>query len=174
MPLQKKLKRIRWPERLNLRRVRHTTSGKEHVLTANAPYIYSSPVRFTHTDPAGYVFFPRFFDKFQAAIEDWFNFELHCDYAGLFLTQGIGLPTAHTECSFLKPCLLGEILDLKVVLQKIGTTSITVAFLGSVASEQRLQAQSVLVFIDLKDGQPVAIPEELRTKLKRYQDVCIE
>lgn len=143
-------------------------------MTAHLPYTYSSRIRFTHTDPAGYVFFPRFFDKFQAAIEDWFNFELQINYAALLMKRGIGLPTAHTECSFLKPCLLGEILDLKVVLQRIGTTSITVAFVGSVASEQRLQAQSVLVFIDLKDGRPVAIPEKLRSRLEMYQNETAE
>jgi len=137
-------------------------------LSRNGAYSYSSRIRFTHTDPAGYVFFPRFFDKFQAAVEDWFNYELQVDYAGLFLKQGMGLPTAHTECTFLKPCLLGEILDLHVELKRMGTTSITVAFTGSVASEQRLLAQSVLVFIDLKDGRPVAIPEELRDKLEKY------
>ena len=135
------------------------------------PYIYSSRIRFTHTDPAGYVFFPRFFDKFQAAVEDWFTFKMQIDYAALLLQQGIGLPTAHTECTFLKPCLLGEILDLKLVLLRIGTTSITVAFLGSVASEQRLRAQSVLVFIDLKDGRPVTIPEEVLAKLEYYQSI---
>lgn len=131
-------------------------------------YTYSSRIRFTHTDPAGYVFFPRFFDKFQAAVEEWFNHELQVDYAGLFLKQGVGLPTAQTECKFLKPCLLGEMLDLKIELKSIGTTSITVAFIGSVASELRLLAQSVLVFIDLKDGRPVAIPEQLRDKLEIY------
>ena len=136
-------------------------------------YTYSSRVRFTHTDPAGYVFFPRFFDKFQAAVEDWFTLNLQIDYTALLLKKGIGLPTVHTECTFLKPCLLGEILDLKVVLKRIGSTSLTVEFIGSVASEQRLRAQSVLVFIDLKDGRPVAISEELRTKFEFYQSCCI-
>ena len=139
-------------------------------MPGNKPYTYCSRVRFTHTDPAGYVFFPRFFDKFQAAIEDWFNFELEVDYAGLLLKQGVGLPTAHTECSFLKPCLLGEVLDLTVFLKNIGTTSITVAFVGSVANEQRLLAKSVLVFISLQDGRPVAIPPELRKKLELYEE----
>lgn len=139
-------------------------------MSTDKPYTYSSRIRFTHTDPAGYVFFPRYFDKFQAAVEDWFSFELQFDYVGLLFNQGIGLPTAHTECNFLKPCLLGEILDLKVVLKEIGKTSITVAFTGSVASEQRLQGGSVLVFIDLKDGRPVVIPAELRARLEIYQN----
>ena len=136
------------------------------------PYVHSSRIRFTHTDPAGYVFFPRFFEKFQAAIEDWFNCELDVDYAGLVLDHGLGLPTAHTECRFSKPCLLGEILDLSVLLIKIGTTSLTVEFVGSVAGDHRLRARSVLVFISLKDGRPVVVPEELRSKLERYQERC--
>lgn len=137
-------------------------------------YTYSSRVRFTHTDPAGYVFFPRFFDKFQAAVEDWFTLHLEIDYTALLLKKGIGLPTVHTECTFFKPCLLGEILDLKVELLAIGSTSLTIAFIGSVTSEQRLQAQSVLVFIDLKDGRPVAISDELRTKFELYKSRCIQ
>ncbi len=133
------------------------------------PYTHSSRIRFTHTDPAGFVFFPRYFEKFQAAVEDWFNFELSVDYAGIVLNRGVGLPTAHTECNFLKPCRLGEILDLSVRLTKVGSTSITVDFLGSVAKEQRLHGQSVLVFINLKDGTPVPIPTDLREKLEAYQ-----
>ncbi len=129
-------------------------------------------MRFTHTDPAGYVFFPRFFEKFQAAVEDWFTMELGVDYAGLILKQGLGLPTAHTECTFLKPCLLGEVLDMTVLLKKIGTTSITIGFIGSVSGELRLRAESVLVCINMKDGRPATIPEELRNKFEIYKNKC--
>jgi len=141
-------------------------------LANKEPYTQFSRIRFTHTDPAGYVFYPRFFEKFQAAVEDWFNFELGIDYAGLVLDHGLGLPTAHTECTFNKPCLLGEILGLTLLLKKIGTTSITLEFAGSVAGEPRLRAKSVLVFINLKDGRPVVIPEDVRSRFKLYQDNC--
>jgi len=141
-------------------------------LPANETYVYSTRVRFTHCDPAGYVFFPRFFEKFQAAVEDWFNIALQVDYAGIVLNHGVGLPTAHTECTFKKPCRLGEILDLSVRLMKVGSTSLTVEFIGSVAGEQRLRAQSVLVFINLEDGKPVTIPDDLREKFEKYQGQC--
>jgi 4-hydroxybenzoyl-CoA thioesterase len=132
-------------------------------------YTHSSRARFTHTDPGGFVFFSRFFEKFQAAVEDWFNIELKVDYAGLILNRGLGLPTAHTECSFMKPCLLGEVIDISVRLKKIGSTSITIEFIGSVAEEQRLRAQSVLVLINLEDGKPTQVPDDLRRKFETYQ-----
>jgi 4-hydroxybenzoyl-CoA thioesterase len=138
-------------------------------LPGKGPYTHSSRVRFTHTDPAGYVFFPRYFEKFQAAVEDWFNIELGVDYAGIFLDRGVGLPTAHTECNFIKPCRLGEMLNLSLRLTKVGSTSLSVEFFGTVNGEQRLHGQSVLVFIDLKDGTPVLIPNDLREKLEAYQ-----
>jgi 4-hydroxybenzoyl-CoA thioesterase len=69
----------------------------------------------------------------------------------------------------MKPCRLGEILDLSLRLTKVGSTSLTVEFFGSVAGEQRLHGQSVLVFINLEDGTPVPIPEDLRAKLEAYQ-----
>jgi 4-hydroxybenzoyl-CoA thioesterase len=132
-------------------------------------YTHSSRARFTHTDPGGFVFFSRFFEKFQAAIEDWFNIELKVDYAGLVLDRGLGLPTAHTECSFMKPCLLGEVIDISVRLKKVGSTSITIEFIGSVAEELRLRAQSVLVLINLEDGKPTPVPDDLRRKFETYQ-----
>jgi 4-hydroxybenzoyl-CoA thioesterase len=135
-------------------------------MSAQPLYTHISRVRFTHTDPGGYVFFPRFFEKFQAAIEDWFNLGLGVDYADLILKRGLGLPTAHTECTFSKPCLLGEMLHIIVRLEKLGTTSLTVEFIGMVAGEERLRARSVLVLIDLKDGRPVPIPPDIREKLE--------
>lgn len=141
-------------------------------MPGNKPYTHSSRIRFTHTDPAGYVFFPRYFEKFQAAVEDWFNEELEVDYAGIVLNRDVGLPTAHTECNFIKPCRLGEILDLSLRLTKVGSTSLTIEFFGSVAGEQRLHGQSVLVFINLENGTPVPIPDDLKGKFVGYQAQC--
>ncbi|MCP4294551.1 MAG: acyl-CoA thioesterase [Proteobacteria bacterium] len=129
-------------------------------------------VRFTHTDPAGYVFFPRYFEMFQATVEDWFNSELKVNYANMFSSK-YGFPTAKTECQFMKPCRLGESLDMEVVLDKIGTSSITLTFKGSVGGEERLEATSVLVAIELKYGRPIAIDNELRSRMEAYQQGVI-
>jgi len=134
--------------------------GKIHTYTAH--------VRFTHTDPAGFVFFPRFFEMFQASVEDWFNNGLGVDYAQLILEQGIGWPTAHTECDFKKPCKLGEKIEFSLDVEKLGRSSITVMFTGRVENELRLIAKSVLVAIELTDGKPVPIQQELREKFAEY------
>lgn len=130
---------------------------------------YVAPVRFTHTDPAGYVFFPRFFEMFQACVEDWFNTGLNVDYAKQILEYGVGLPTAHTECDFSLPCKLGEKIEFSLSVEEVGRTSISIIFIGRVNGEDRLHAKSVLVAISTKNGRPVAISNDLRTKLLEYQ-----
>ncbi len=132
-------------------------------------HVYIAPVRFTHTDPAGYVFFPRFFEMFQACVEDWFNHGLKVDYAQQILEHGVGLPTARTECDFSKPCKLGEKIEISLSVEKVGNSSLTVLFVGRVNGEDRLRARSVLVAIDAATGRPVPISDKLRSKLKEYQ-----
>ncbi len=131
------------------------------------PYIHRTQVRFSQTDPAGYVFYPRFFEMFQAAVEDWFYEELEVDYADMF-RGGHGLPTAHTECDFINPCRLGDLLELTVILKKIGKTSITLRFEGRVGDTLCLKALHILVFIDTGDGRPRQIPETVRERLDLY------
>jgi len=131
-------------------------------------FVYQTTVRFTHTDPASYVFFPRYFEMLQATVEDWFTHALGIRYADIVLKRGLGLPTAHTECDFLRPCRLGERLEIAVVLEKVGRTSMHLRFDGRVGGEQRLRARSVLVVIELGDGRPVAIDGDLREKLTAY------
>ncbi len=131
-------------------------------------HIYTAPVRFTHTDPAGFVFYPRFFEMFQAAVEDWFNEGLQVDYSKLILEDGIGWPTAHTECDFKKPCKLGEKIDFSLDVIKLGSSSLTIRFIGRVNGEERLVAQSVLVAIELTGGRPIPIQPDLRKKFAHY------
>lgn len=133
------------------------------------PFVLRNTIRFSHTDPASYVFFPRYFEMLQAAVEEWFTQALGVNYADLILKEKLGLPTARTECEFLKPSRLGENLDLAVYLAKIGRSSMRLTFLGTVEGETRLHAQSVLVVIELADGRPVAIPEALREQMLAYQ-----
>jgi acyl-CoA thioesterase FadM len=90
-------------------------------------------------------------------------------YSSFILDRKLGTPTAKTECEFLQPCLLGEILEIAVTLEKIGRSSLTLRFDGQVAGEPRMQARSVLVVIDLGDGRPRPIDDDLRRRMEAYQ-----
>ena len=134
------------------------------------PFSLRIPIRFSHCDPAGYVFFPRFFEMLQAVCEDWFTEQLGENFSEMIIQHRIGQPTAYTECQFIKPVVLGENLDLAIILDKFGTSSLHLRFIGYVDGEVHLVARSVQVVISLKDGRPVPIPDELRQRLQAYMD----
>lgn len=136
----------------------------------SAPFSLRIPIRFSHCDPAGYVFFPRFFEMLQAVCEDWFTEQLEVNFSEMIIQHRLGQPTAFTECQFIKPCLLGENLDLAVILDKYGTSSLHLRFIGTVNGEIRLCARSVQVVISLESGRPVRIHGDLRKRLQAYMD----
>jgi len=134
------------------------------------PFSLRIPIRFSHCDPAGYVFFPRFFEMLQAVCEDWFTEQLGLNFSEMIIQHRLGQPTAYTECQFIKPCLLGENLDLAIILDKYGTSSLHLRFIGTIDGEIRLCARSVQVVINLETGRPVPIHGELRERLQAYMD----
>ncbi len=133
------------------------------------PFSIKESIRFTHTDPAGFVFFPRYFEMFQAVAEDWFTNRLDNKFSDMILVQKVGQPTAHIDCQFIKPCRLGEELDLAIVLEKFGNSSLELRFLGTVDGETRLRAHSIQVMVSMKTGRPVAISDKLRAALEAYR-----
>ncbi len=161
------------------RGTREEPKGRSDVVNDNtamrlAPFTLGLPVRFTHTDPAGYVFFPRYFEMLQAVVEEWFTQALGQKYADFVLDRKLGLPTAHTECTFEAPCRLGEPLQITLYLEHIGRTSLRARFVGRVEGEQRLVARSALVVTNLEDGRPSPIDEDLRGRLEAYQTACAQ
>tara|TARA_B100000214_G_scaffold308259_1_gene239588 strand:+ start:525 stop:1100 length:576 start_codon:yes stop_codon:yes gene_type:complete len=137
------------------------------------PFTYQIPIRFTHTDPAGYVFFPRYFEMMQAVSEEWFENCLGVNFADMIMMQSVGEPTAHTECQFIKPCVLGDKLDIAIILDKFGTSSLHLRFIGTVKGDIRMRARAAKVLLDMKAGKPVPFGQDMRLHLQAYQDNVI-
>ena len=67
-------------------------------------------------DPAGIVYFPRWFDLLNGVVEDWFGQALGLDYRGFHQKRGIGLGYARAEADFLRPGFWDDRLDVFVQL----------------------------------------------------------
>jgi 4-hydroxybenzoyl-CoA thioesterase len=122
-------------------------------------------IRFAHCDTAGIVFFPRYFEMLNGLLEDWFDQALGVGFATLHLERDLSTPTVHLECDFSRPSRLGEDVTLSLRLVDLGRSSFGCEFLISHATEQRLRARSVIVFVDRRSGKPIAIPDDLRPKM---------
>jgi len=129
----------------------------------------SVPVRFSHCDPAGIVYFPHYFDIFNGLIEDWYGEELGYDYAELVLGSRFAFPFVHLECDFKVPSRMGDVIDLTLMVERIGRSSLAIAIICHKDGVERLRARMVTAMMSLESRQPVTLPVELRDKLEAYR-----
>ncbi len=130
------------------------------------------PIRFAHCDPAGIVFYPRYFEMINGVVEDWCAQGLGCSFHEMHIQRGIGLPTVHLETDFIKPALLGETLVAELTVAKLGRASVEVQVcLSGLQQDARLKAGLVLVLMDLGLHKAIPIPDELRTAMQKYCEI---
>jgi 4-hydroxybenzoyl-CoA thioesterase len=122
-------------------------------------------VRFAHVDPAGIVFYPRYFEMLNAAFEDWLKVEIGVDFAELHLERRIGLPTARLETEFRAPSRLGDELEIRVTPVEFGRSSCSIRYEVLAGGEERLVANAVIVCMDLAMKRSLSWPEDIRLKL---------
>lgn len=129
-------------------------------------------IRFAHCDPAGIVFYPRYFEMINGVVEDWCAQGLGCSFHEMHIQRGIGLPTVHLETDFIKPALLGETLVAELTVAKLGRASVEVQVcLSGLQQDARLKAGLVLVLMDLGLHKAIPIPDELRTAMQKYCEI---
>ena len=128
-------------------------------------------IRFSHCDPAGIVFFPRYLEMFNDLVEDWCRDSLGFTFAEIHLKRGWGLPTVHLDVDFLATSTLGDQLSATLRVNHIGRSSIGVDIVmcGPGATE-RVRGRQTLVLIDAATRKSTPIPDDLRSRIERYYD----
>lgn len=129
----------------------------------------SVPIRFAHCDAAGIVYFPHYFDMFNGLIEDWYREELRHDYAELVMQGRYGFPFVHIECDFKIPSRMGETIDLTLLVERIGRSSLGIAIVCHRDGLERLRARMVTAMMSLETRKPVPMPEPLRAAVEAYR-----
>ncbi len=124
----------------------------------------STKVRFGDVDPAGIVFYPRYFEMLNAAVEDWFA-ELGLDFSAMHLTSHCGVPTVRLECDFVSPAVLGEELTVAISPKHVGRSSCTIGYVIECDGQVRLKAKGILVMMDLTTKRSIAWPEAIRERM---------
>jgi 4-hydroxybenzoyl-CoA thioesterase len=130
-------------------------------------YSATIKVRFGDVDPAGIVFYPRYFEMLNSAVEDWFEDFLGVSFSSLHLVSGLAVPTVRLDCDFAAPSRLGEVIEVTLSVLKLGRSSCSLSFAMSSGGAVRLSGTAVLVCTDLKSIRAVAWPPELRERLSR-------
>ena len=122
-------------------------------------------VRFQHCDPAGIVFYPRYFEMITATVEEWFAQRLGVPFETLHGPLGAAVPTASLSVDFHAPSRLGDVLEFRLRPTRIGRSSVSLSIGAWCGGERRLSLESTLVFTTEGTSRPDSWPEDLRARI---------
>ena len=119
-------------------------------------------VLFRHCDPAGIVFFPRYFEMMNDCVEAFFDQGLNCPFEQFHQTAGI--PTATITTTFTSPGRHGDMLDLRLNVTRVGRASFDYEMSCYCGKIQRFLTNATLVQIDL-NGKPTLLQNSIKQRL---------
>lgn len=125
-------------------------------------YCMAQKVLFKHCDPAGIVFYPRYFEMMNDCVEGFFADALDHPFEAL---HGAGaVPTAQIETRFIAPSRHGDQLMLALSVTRVGRSSLGLSITARCDGAPRFETAAVLVNVD-QDGRPTRWPDPVRGKL---------
>lgn len=133
---------------------------------------YSRHIRieFNHCDPAGIVFYPRYFEMTNSVVENFFREVIGYPYERITMDEGRGVPTVRIACDFRRPSRLGEVLSFSLTVERVGRSSLdlTISAAGPDGAE-RLSAALTLVWTGTT-GRAESWPDDIRASLMNELD----
>ncbi len=126
-------------------------------------------IEFNHCDPAGIVFYPRYFEMVNSVVENFF-----ADVVGRSFAQmhnhgaANGVPAVAIEAAFQRPSRLGDKVRFTLKVEKIGGSSARVCVEGFGPDGPRLQVRMTVAWIDGMKAAPW--PAEMRAALESYKE----
>lgn len=125
-------------------------------------------VRYSETDQMQVVYHGNYAQYFEIGRVEWLR-NKGISYKWME-ENGIMLPVVSLTMNYRKPARYDELLTLKTILKN--KTSVKIEFeyeLYNESNELLTTGNSILVFVDMKTGRPVAPPEYISAILERKE-----
>jgi 1,4-dihydroxy-2-naphthoyl-CoA hydrolase len=130
-------------------------------------YTYHTSLKLHQTDAAGLLFFSRVFELAYDAFHEFME-ENDFGLGRIILQESFLLPIVHAEADYILPLHVGDKLEIRITLEKIGRSSVTTGYTilrsGQLAGSMKI----IHVAIAKETGAKIAIPESLKKVLQPY------
>lgn len=125
-------------------------------------FVTNRKIRFADEDHARIVYYPRFFHFFHEAFEEMF--EARGVPYRQCLDEGVGWPAVHAEADYRRPVRFGDTLSIEVRVAKLGESSATFEYVGTIAGETEpaVIGRVVVACIDMTTYRAQPIPLKYR------------
>lgn len=131
------------------------------------PFEMHQKVLFKHCDPAGIVFFPRYFEMMNDCVEAFFGTVLGHPFEKIH--QSGAVPTAQISTRFTAPSRHGDHLVLRLVITHVGRSSAKYTMTAHADEELRFETKAALVNVD-GIGRPTPWTQDILQQLKNQEE----
>jgi 4-hydroxybenzoyl-CoA thioesterase len=125
------------------------------------PFTTAKQIRFHHCDPAGIVFYPQYLYLLSEAMEDFMAAAGKPQHEQINVLRR-GWPIIRLEVDFVKMSRYGDVVEIDVVVARIGGASLGLDYVIRGADGARLKASTTVVHVDLETDRAMAIPDDVR------------
>jgi 4-hydroxybenzoyl-CoA thioesterase len=87
--------------------------------------------------------------------------------------QGLGCPTVKLEMEFLSPVHYGDHVEVAVVVEQIGRSSVRIRYEGAVGAQPVFRARNTVVVVDMKTFRSVPVPDWLKERLHAAMEPAV-
>ena len=133
-------------------------------------YVRNKRVRFSHCDPAGIVFYPRYAELFNEVVEDWFADALGVGFHALHEEHRLGIPAVKLEIEYFAPSRYGEELTFSLHVTRIGNSAIGLQIDAGVGEAVRVRGRVTVVLTSMDTFRPVPLDDAWRARLAPYAE----
>ncbi|MBA4491071.1 thioesterase family protein [Paracoccus sp. S1E-3] len=128
---------------------------------------FPQKILFKHCDPAGIVFYPRYFEIINDAVEAMFSDLIGWPFEEMH--NGSGVPTATISVDFTAPSRHGDQIALEITIARLGRSSMVLKTVAMADEETRFIADHVLVCVN-EEGRPRSWPDAVRKKVNAIME----
>ena len=127
-------------------------------------------VRFADTDPAGIIYFPRYFVMTNDLVEEWFADALELPYRKIFEEGVRAVPLLNVAATFPAPSRLGDMLDFTLAVSRLGGKSFSLKIKAHCGEETRFDSDQASAWTRRDGGtlRAEAIPPEIRARMEGF------
>ncbi|MEO8253926.1 MAG: thioesterase family protein [Flavobacterium sp.] len=123
-------------------------------------------VRYSETDQMGVVYHGNYAQYFEMGRVEWLR-NIGISYKWME-ENGVMLPVVSLNINYKKPARYDDLLTVKTIFKS--QTSVKIEFDYEIYNEQKellTIGSSILVFVNMKTGRPMAAPDYVKDKLLR-------
>ena len=131
-------------------------------------FSFSQDIGFRHCDPAGIVFYPRYFEMMNDAVELFFRDGVDWPFSRMHAVDPCGIPAVSAHLDFKSPGRLGDQLDWALRVSRLGRSSATMMHQAMIGDSEILSGTTTIVHTDLDKMGSLAWTDDVRGVLAAY------